>query len=63
VKVVNIGDLVQSTHERALRGIVMEIGPKETHSAHGRACARILWFDGEETIEFIKMLEVLSESR
>ena len=57
---MKVGDLVQSIRSREHHGLVTEVGPKETHSAHGRKCARILWLDGEETIEFIKMLEVIN---
>ena len=58
---MTVGSLVHSVHDFEWRGIVTEIGPDETKTDHGRRCARVLWFDGEETIEFIKMLEVLSE--
>ena len=55
------GSLVRNRHD-GHRGIVMEVGPKETRTDHGKRCARIQWFDGYETIEFIKVLEVISES-
>jgi len=55
------GTLVRSVHDFSCHGLVSEVDPEETRPHHGRQCARVLWFDGEETIEFIKMLEVLSE--
>ena len=42
-------------------GIVMEIGPAATRTDHGNRACRVQWFDGEETLEFIKTLEVVSE--
>ena len=56
------GSLVRSKHDHDHRGIVREIGPEPTRTDHGKRCARIQWFDGYETIEFIRMLEVLSEA-
>ena len=56
------GSLVRSKHDHDHRGIVMEIGPEQTRTDHGKRCARIQWFDGYETIEFIRILEVLSEA-
>ena len=58
---MTVGTLVKNRHD-GHRGIVMEIGPEQTRTEHGKRCARSQWFDGYETIEFISMLEVLSES-
>ena len=57
------GSLVQSRHDPGSHGIVMEIGPEQTRTDHGRRACRVQWLDGEETFEFVKMLEVLSEGR
>ena len=51
------GSLVHSRHDPAYRGIVMELGPERIFD---RTC-RVHWLDGDETFEFIKMLEVVSE--
>ena len=59
---MKVGDLVRSIHAQELRGIVTEVGPPETANEHGRRCARIHWDDGGATIEFIKLLEVVSEA-
>ena len=58
-----VGALVKGVHDCGCLGILVEIGPKETRSDHGDGCGRVVWFDGEETIEFIKMLEIVSENR
>ena len=60
---MQVGDLVASRHDNAHRGIVMEVGPLATRIDHGKFVVRIQWFDGEETYEFNKMLEVLSEGK
>jgi hypothetical protein len=57
------GSLVRSKHDHDHKGIVMEIGPVQTRTDHGRSCVRVQWFDGCETIEFARMLEVLSAPR
>ncbi len=57
------GSLVKSRHDHDHRGIVIMIGPKETSIDHGKSVAKIQWFDGDITFEFIKMLEVISEGR
>tara|TARA_S200002703_G_scaffold153554_1_gene155250 strand:- start:352 stop:534 length:183 start_codon:yes stop_codon:yes gene_type:complete len=59
---MKVGNLVRSIHDQELRGIVTEVGPPETAIEHGRRCARIHWDDGNATIEFIKLLEVISEA-
>lgn len=58
---MRVGSLVHSRHDPAYRGVVMEIGPEQTRIDHGRRACRVKWLDGEETFEFIKMLEVISE--
>tara|TARA_B100001094_G_scaffold280868_1_gene291964 strand:- start:687 stop:881 length:195 start_codon:yes stop_codon:yes gene_type:complete len=60
---MRVGSLVQCRATLGYHGIVMEIGPEQTlvnAGRAGRAC-RVQWFDGEETLEFIKTLEVVSE--
>jgi len=55
--------LIRSIHDHQLRGIVMELGPKETRTDHGDRVVKVLWRDGDTTCEFVRMLEVLSEGR
>jgi hypothetical protein len=59
---MKIGSLICSRHDPGYHGIVLELGPETIPQDAGRAC-RIRWYDGSETIEFIKSLEVISESR
>ena len=58
---MRVGSLVHGRHDPEHTGIVVEIGPKATYTDHNRRACRVKWFDGDETIEFIKMLEVISE--
>ena len=58
---MKVGSLVQSRTTLGYHGIVMEIGPAATRTDHGNRACRVQWFDGEETLEFIKTLEVVSE--
>ena len=60
---MRVGTLVQSRHDPGYQGVVMEIGPEQTRTDHGRRACRVQWIDGDETFEFIKMLEVISEPR
>jgi len=63
---MNVGALVRSIHDHQMRGIVMEIGPRHQYRAgRGSRVVKVLWFAGEDgtTCEFVKQLEVLSESR
>ena len=56
---MKVGSLVQSPHDPGYHGVVMEIGPERIFD---RTC-RVQWLDGDETFEFIKMLEVISEGK
>ena len=57
---MRVGSLVKSRHDPDWdTGIVIEIGPERMFD---RAC-RVQWLDGDETFEFIKMLEVISEGK
>jgi hypothetical protein len=60
---MRVGNLVRYTHDQTYCGIVMELGPEETRTDHGDGVAKVLWNDGETTLEFTKRLEVLSEGR
>ena len=60
---MKVGNLVQSRHDPGYHGVVMEIGPIQTRTDHGRRTCRVRWLDGDETFEFIKMLEVISEGK
>ena len=56
---MKVGSLVQSRHDPGFHGVVLEIGPERIFD---RTC-RVQWLDGDETFEFIKMLEVISEGK
>ncbi len=60
---MKVGDLVKSLHDDTHRGIIMETNPEGTMLTHPDGVCRIRWFDGEDTFEFFKSLEILSESR
>ena len=60
---MKVGALIRSIHDHQLRGIVMELGPKETRIDHGDRVVKVLWREGDTTCEFVRMLEVLSEGR
>jgi len=60
---MRVGSLVQSRHHLGYQGVVMEIGPEQTRTDHGRRACRVQWLDGDETFEFVKMLEVISEGK
>ena len=60
---MKVGSLVQRRHDPGYQGVVMEIGPIQTRTDHGRTTCRVQWLDGDETFEFIKMLEVISEGK
>jgi hypothetical protein len=57
---MQIGDLVGSRYH-FIRGIVVEAGSNPDPDS-GFA-VRVKWFDGDESIEWVKYLEVISESR
>ena len=61
---MKVGSLVQSCHDPGYHGVVMEIGPHHKYRAgHDNRTCRVQWLDGDETFEFIKMLEVISEGK
>ena len=57
---MKVGDMVESSYH-TIRGIVVEAGD-EPDANHGLA-ARVKWFDGDESIEWVKFLRLISESR
>ena len=58
------GSLVQSCHDPGYHGVVMEIGPLHQYRpGHDNRACRVQWLDGDETFEFINMLEVISEGK
>jgi hypothetical protein len=59
---MKVGSLVQSCHDPGYHGIVLEIASNQVDEYGRRAC-RVQWLDGDETFEFIKMLEVISEGK
>jgi len=60
---MKVGNLVKRRDDSVHHGIVVEMGPQETAIDHGvLTVAKVQWNDGDLTCEFIKMLEVLSES-
>jgi|TARA_E500000331_G_scaffold319747_1_gene332701 D-arabinose 1-dehydrogenase-like Zn-dependent alcohol dehydrogenase len=60
---MKVGNLVKRSDDHAHHGIVVEVGPQETVTDHGRTVAKVQWNDGDLTCEFVKTLEVLSEGR
>lgn len=61
---MKVGSLVQSRHDPGYHGVVMEMGPHPNRWAgHDNRTCRVQWLDGDETFEFIKMLEVISEGK
>ena len=57
---MQVGDLVES-HYHLKRGIVVEVG-SHPDANNGPAC-RVKWFDGDDSIEWVKFLKVISEGR
>jgi hypothetical protein len=60
---VRVGSLVKRRDDHLNQGVVMEIDPEQTRTDHGNSACRVRWFGGDDTFEFIKMLEILSEGR
>jgi len=60
---MRVGSLVQSLHDPGYTGVVLEIGPELTRTEHDQRACRVRWLDGDETFEFINMLEVISEGK
>ncbi len=58
--IAKVGDLVCALHDKKYRGIVVEVNPMRTRIDHPDKVCRVQWFDGDETYEFRKMLEILS---
>ena len=59
---MKVGSLVQSRHDPGYHGIVLEFASNQVDEYGRRAC-RVQWLDGDETFEFISMLEVISEGK
>lgn len=57
---MQIGDLVSSRYH-FIRGIVVEAGSNP--DPNSGFAVRVKWFDGDESIEWVKYLEVISASR
>jgi len=57
---MKIGDLVKSSYHE-IQGIVVEAGSRPD-ADHGPA-VRVKWFDGDESIEWVKFLRLVSEGR
>jgi hypothetical protein len=53
------GDMVESSHH-TIWGIVVEVG-SHPDANNGPAC-RVKWFDGDDSIEWVKFLKVISEN-
>ena len=54
------GDLVNSSYHD-IQGIVVEAGSHP--DADNGPAVRVRWFDGDESIEWVKFLRLISESR
>ena len=57
---MKIGDLVKSSYHE-IQGIVVEAGSHP--DADNGPAVRVKWFDGDESIEWVKFLRLISESR
>ena len=60
---MRVGDLVKRRDDHVHRGIVVEIAPAATRIDHGDNVCKVRWFDGDVSFEFLKVLEIVSESR
>jgi len=56
---VKVGDMVESPHHLK-RGIVVEVGSHP--DANNGPASRVKWFDGDDSIEWVKFLRLISES-
>ena len=57
---MKVGDLVNSSYHD-IQGIVVEAGSHP--DADNRPAVRVRWFDGDESIAWVKFLRLISESR
>ena len=57
---MKVGDMVESSYH-AIRGIVVEAGDRP--DADRGFAVRVKWFNGDDSIEWVKFLRLLSESR
>ena len=55
---MKVGDLVESPHHLK-RGIVVEVGSHP--DANNGPASRVKWFDGDDSIEWVKFLRLISE--
>ncbi len=60
---MKVGDLVRNFHDDGYHGIIIETAPIETRIDHGDNVCKVQWFDGDVSLEFLKVLVVLSEGR
>ena len=60
---MKIGNLVRSKHDHAYHGIVIDVAPIETRIDHGDNVCKVRWIDGDVSFEFLKVLEILSETK
>ncbi len=56
---MKVGDMVESPHH-TIRGIVVETG---SHQVVDEQAARVKWFDGDESFEWVRFLRLISEGR
>ena len=59
---MKVGDLVDSPHH-LIRGIVVEAEGSEDNRYKSGPAVRVKWFDGDDSIEWTKVLVVVSEGR
>ena len=57
---MKVGDLVNSSYHD-IQGIVVEAGSHP--DADNGPAVRVKWFDGDESIEWVKFLRLVSEGR
>jgi len=59
---MKVGDLVDSPHHY-IRGIIVEVGDGDDDPYNNGPAVRVKWFDGDDSIEWAKVLRVISEGR
>ena len=57
---MKVGDMVESSYH-TIRGIVVEAGSHP--DADNGPAVRVKWFDGDDSIEWVKFLRLISEGR
>ena len=59
---MKVGDMIESLHHM-MRGIIVEVGDGDDEHYNNGPAVRVKWFDGDDSIEWAKVLVVISEGR